>query len=227
MASTTMEEFPGMNGLLKFSGLIDGLSERVGRAATWLILVVVLISAGNAVSRFALNLSSNAMLEIQWYIFSAIFLFCAAYVLKKNEHIRIDVITGRFSERVQNWIDVFGIIVFLLPMALLIGYLSWPVFMNAWTTGEMSSNPGGLIRWPVRLLVPVGFALLILQAISELIKRLAFLSGAGPNVLSKAHGPSAEQELAEAIKQHHIAPEVADIVGMNRSMVDGKEGERK
>lgn len=216
-----------MNALLKLSGLIDGLSERVGRAATWLILVVVIISAGNAVSRFALNLSSNAMLEIQWYIFSAIFLFCAAYVLKKNEHIRIDVVTGRFSERAQNWIDVFGILVFLLPMALLIAWLSWPVFMNAWTSGEGSPNPGGLIRWPVRLLVPIGFALLILQAISELIKRIAFLTGAGPNVLSKENGPSAEQELVEEIKKHHIAPEVADIVGMNRGMVDDKEGERK
>jgi TRAP-type mannitol/chloroaromatic compound transport system permease small subunit len=216
-----------MNALLKLSGLIDALSERVGRAAIWLILVVVVISAGNAVSRFALNLSSNAMLEIQWYLFSAVFLFCAAYVLKKNEHIRIDVITGRFSDRVQNWIDVFGILVFLLPMAVIIAYLSWPVFMNAWTTGEMSSNPGGLIRWPVRLMVPLGFALLILQAVSELIKRIAFLAGAGPNVLSRENAPSAEKELVEAIKQHHIAPEVADIVGMNRGMVDGKDGGSK
>jgi TRAP-type mannitol/chloroaromatic compound transport system permease small subunit len=216
-----------MNFLLQLSRLIDGLSEAVGRAAIWLVLVVVIISAGNAVSRFAFNLSSNAMLEIQWYIFSAIFLFCAAYVLKKNEHIRIDVIAGRLSERTQNWIDVFGILVFLLPMALLIGYLSWPVFMNAWHSGEGSPSPGGLIRWPVRLLMPIGFALLILQACSELIKRFAFLTGAGPNVLSKANAPSAEQELAEAIKQHHIAPEVADIVGMNRGMVDNQEGERK
>jgi len=216
-----------MNFLLQFSRLVDGLSEAVGRATIWLVLVVVIISAGNAVSRFAFNLSSNAMLEIQWYIFSAIFLFCAAYVLKKNEHIRIDVIAGRLSERTQNWIDVFGILVFLLPMALLIGYLSLPVFMNAWHSGEGSPSPGGLIRWPVRLLMPIGFALLILQACSELIKRFAFLTGAGPNVLSKENAPSAEQELAEAIKQHHIAPEVADIVGMNRDMVNNREGERK
>lgn len=183
-----------MNFLLQFSRLIDGLSETVGRAAIWLVLLVVLISAGNAVSRFAFNLSSNAMLEIQWYLFSALFLFCAAYVLKKNEHIRIDVITGRFSARVQNWIDVFGFLVFLLPMALLITYLSWPVFMNAWHSGEMSSNPGGLIRWPVRLLLPIGFALLILQAIAELIKRLAFLTGTGPNVLAKETTCSAKGE---------------------------------
>jgi len=219
-----------MNFLLQFTRLIDGISEAVGRTAIWLILVVVVISAGNAVSRFAFNLSSNAMLEIQWYLFSAIFLACAAYVLKKNEHIRIDVIAGRLSERAQNWIDVFGILVFLLPMALMIAYLSWPVFMNAWNSGEMSSNPGGLIRWPVRLLLPLGFALLILQAFAELIKRVAFLTGAGPNVLAKPSGPSAEEELAAEIKKHQVAPEVADIVHMNREMVDeadGREGGRK
>ncbi len=211
-----------MNMLLQFSRLIDAISETVGRAAIWLVMVVVLISAGNAISRFAFNLSSNAMLEIQWYLFSAIFLFCAAYVLKKNEHIRIDVIAGRLSERAQNWIDVFGILVFLLPMALMIAYLSWPVFMNAWNSGEGSPSPGGLIRWPVRLLLPIGFALLILQAFSELIKRLAFLTGAGPNVLAKESGASAEEELAAAIKKHQVAPEVADIVNMNHDMAVAK-----
>lgn len=218
-----------MNIMLRLAGGIDAVNERIGRLAIWLILVVVLISAGNAVSRFALNLSSNAMLEIQWYLFSAIFLFCAAYVLKRNEHIRIDVIAGRLSERAQNWIDVFGIVVFLLPMALMIGWLSWPVFMNAWNSGEMSPNPGGLVRWPVRLMMPIGFALLILQAVSELIKRIAFLTGAGPNPLAKATGPSAEDELAAEIKKHQVAPEVADIVHMNADMVSdqSKEGERK
>lgn len=216
-----------MNFLLQFSRLVDRLSEAIGRAAIWLVLVVVVISAGNAVSRFAFNLSSNAMLEVQWYIFSAIFLFCAAYVLKQNEHIRIDVIAGRLSERTQNWIDVFGILVFLLPMALLIGYLSWPVFLNAWNSGEGSPSPGGLIRWPVRLLMPIGFALLILQAVSELIKRIAFLTGAGPNVLAKESGPSAEEELAAEIKKHHVAPEVADIVHMNHDMAVPNEGDRK
>jgi TRAP-type mannitol/chloroaromatic compound transport system permease small subunit len=218
-----------MNALLRFASGIDAVNERVGRAAIWLVLVVVLISAGNALSRFAFNLSSNAMLEIQWYLFSAIFLFCAAYVLKKNEHIRIDVIAGRLSDRAQNWIDVFGIVVFLLPMAFIVGYLSWPVFVNAWESGEMSPNPGGLVRWPVRLLVPIGFLLLILQAMSELIKRLAFLTGTGPNPLAKATGPSAEEDLAEEIRKHQVAPEVADIVHMNRDMVDDtqQEGERK
>jgi TRAP-type mannitol/chloroaromatic compound transport system permease small subunit len=218
-----------MNIMLKLAGGIDAINERIGRMAIWLILIVVMISAGNAVSRFTFNLSSNAMLEVQWYLFSAIFLFCAAYVLKRNEHIRIDVIAGRLSERAQNWIDVFGILVFLLPMALMIGWLSWPVFMNAWNSGEMSPNPGGLIRWPVRLMMPVGFALLILQAVSELIKRIAFLTGAGPNPLLKATGPSAEEELAAEIKKHQVAPEVADIVRMNADMVadQSKEGERK
>lgn len=216
-----------MNFLLQLSRLIDGLSEMVGRAALWLILVVVIISAGNAVSRYAFDMSSNAMLEIQWYLFSAIFLFCAAYVLKKNEHIRIDIIIGRFSERTQNWVDVFGILVFLLPVTLLVAYLSWPVFMNAWESGEMSPNPGGLIRWPVRLMLPVGFALLILQAVSELIKRIAFLAGAGPNVLSKDSGPSAEEELAEEIRKHQVGHEVADIVHMNHDMARPKGGKPK
>lgn len=213
-----------MNVLLQLSRLIDALSEAVGKAAIWLILVVVVISAGNALSRFAFNLSSNAMLEIQWYLFSAIFLACAAYVLKQNEHIRIDVIAGRLSERSQNWIDVFGILVFLLPMAILIAWLSWPVFMNAWESGEVSSNPGGLVRWPVRLMLPLGFALLILQALSELIKRIAFLTGHGPNVLAKATGANAEAELAEAIKKHQIGPEVADIVHKYHGMAADQDG---
>ena len=209
-----------MQGLLKLSGLIDGVNMRVGKLTTWLILVVVVISAGNAVMRYSIDWSSNGLLEIQWYLFSAVFLLCSGYVLLNNEHIRIDVICGRLSQRAQNWIDVFGIVVFLLPMAALVLYLSWPVFMNAWTTNEGSPNPGGLVRWPVRLLMPVGFLLLTLQGISELIKRLAFLTGNGPNPLAKTTGPTAEQELAEVIKQHQVAPEVADIVEMNRDMVE-------
>jgi TRAP-type mannitol/chloroaromatic compound transport system permease small subunit len=217
-----------MQGLLKLSGLIDGMNERIGKAATWLVLVIVVISAGNAVMRFSIDWSSNGFLEIQWYLFSAIFLLCAAYVLLKNEHIRIDVIAGRLSPRAQNWIDVFGILVFMLPMVLMTLYLSWPVFMNAWTSGEGSPNPGGLIRWPVRLLMPVGFFLLTLQGLSELIKRIAFLTGKGPNPLDHVKGPTAEEELAEAIKKHQVAPEVADIVEMNRDMIDKThEGGRK
>ena len=219
-----------MQPLLKLSGLIDKLNHHLGKTTTWLILLVVVISAGNAVMRYAINWSSNGLLEIQWYLFSAIFLLCSGYVLLNNEHIRIDVIAGRLSPRTQNWIDVFGILVFLLPMALITLKLSWPVFMNAWDTGEGSPNPGGLIRWPVRLLMPVGFLLLTLQGMSELVKRIAFLAGQGPNPLDKVKGPTAEEELAEAIKKHHVASEVADIVEMNRDMVEDRkphEGSRK
>jgi TRAP-type mannitol/chloroaromatic compound transport system permease small subunit len=217
-----------LDALLALSRAVDRLNEAIGKATLWLVLVVVIISAGNAVVRYGFDWSSNALLEIQWYLFSAIFLLCAAYVLKKNEHIRIDVIFGRFSARTQNWIDVFGFVVFFMPMVLMTLWLSWPVFVNAWNSGETSANPGGLVRWPVRLLLPVGFFLLTLQGLSELVKRLAFLAGKGPNALEKEKGPTAEQELAEEIKKHQVAPEVADIVGMADDMVkgNGKPGGR-
>jgi TRAP-type mannitol/chloroaromatic compound transport system permease small subunit len=216
-----------VNALLAFSRSIDRMNEAVGKTTIWLILVVVVISAGNAVFRYIFDWSSNALLEVQWYLFSAIFLLCAAYVLKKNEHIRIDVIAGRLSARAQNWIDVFGIVAFLLPMVIMTMMLSWPVFLNAWHTGEMSANPGGLIRWPVRLLMPVGFFLLLLQGLSELVKRIAFLTGNGPNPLEKVGEKSAEEQLAEEIKKHHVAPEVADIVRMETEMVNDKRGDNK
>jgi len=217
-----------VNALLAFSRVVDRTNEAIGKAATWLILVVVVISAGNAVVRYSFDWSSNGLLEVQWYLFSAVFLLCAGYVLNRNEHIRIDVIFGRYSPRTQNWIDVFGIIVFLLPMVIMTMVMSWTVFMNAWTTGEGSANPGGLIRWPVRLLMPVGFFLLMLQGLSELVKRLAFLTGAGPNSLDKAKGPTAEELLAAEIKAHHVAEEVVDIVGMGKGMADTKrQGEQK
>ncbi len=218
-----------MDALLAFSRAVDRLSEVVGKTVMWLILIVVVISAGNAVTRYTIDWSSNALLEIQWYMFSAIFLLMAGYVLKRNEHIRIDVITGRLSARTQNWIDVFGIVVFLLPMVILVMTLSWPVFTNAWVSGENSPNPGGLVRWPVRLLMPVGFFLLLLQGLAELVKRIAFLTGKGPNPLDKVKGPTAEELLAEEIRKHQVAPEVADIVGMSRGMVDdsNRQGDRK
>jgi len=189
-----------MQALLKLARMIDAVNERIGKLIVWLVLISVLISAGNAVMRKAFDLSSNAFLEIQWYLFSAIFLLGASWTLLRNEHIRIDVISGRLSSRAQNWIDVFGIVFFLLPMAAIIMWLSWPVFTLAYTSGEMSSNPGGLIRWPVRLLVPVGFFLLLLQGLSELVKRIAFLRGVIPNPLEKVKAPTPEEELAAAIK---------------------------
>jgi TRAP-type mannitol/chloroaromatic compound transport system permease small subunit len=187
--------------LLRLSGLIDALNERVGRLSYWLILVMVLISAGNAVVRYAFNRSSNAWLEIQWYLFSAVFLFCAGYALLHNQHVRIDVISGRMSKRARAWIDILGTLFFLLPMAIAIMWMSWPVFVDAYQHDEVSTNAGGLTVWPGRLMLPVGFLLLILQGISELIKRVAFLRGLIPDPTDKHEGPSLEEQLAEALRK--------------------------
>ena len=178
-----------MKLLLAISRAIDALNERVGRAVIWLVLVMVLVSSGNAVSRYLLNASSNAWLELQWYLFAGVFLLCSGYALLHNEHIRIDVVSSRLPHRVRIWVDIFGTLCFLLPMSIIILWLSWPIFMNAWVSHEMSSNAGGLIRWPARLLVPVGFLLLSLQGVSELIKRIAFLRGLIPDPLEKHAGP--------------------------------------
>jgi TRAP-type mannitol/chloroaromatic compound transport system permease small subunit len=169
-----------MRGLLAFSRMVDSLNERVGRAVAWLVLVAVVVSAGNAGLRYTFNVSSNAWLELQWYLFSAIFLLAAGWALKRNAHVRIDVLTARLSPRAQAWIDIVGALLFLMPMALLILYLSWPMFMQSWATNEMSSDAGGLVRWPAKLLIPAGFALLVLQGASEIIKRIAFLRGNTP-----------------------------------------------
>jgi TRAP-type mannitol/chloroaromatic compound transport system permease small subunit len=179
-----------MKSLLLISKGIDRLNETLGRALTWLVLVMVLVSSGNAVSRYLLNMSSNAFLELQWYLFAMVFLLCAGYTLLHNEHIRIDVVTSRFSARTRAWIDVFGTVCFLLPVSLFIMWLSWPIFMNAWVSGEVSSNAGGLIRWPARLMIPVGFFLLSLQGLSELIKRIAFLRGLIPDPAEKPIDPA-------------------------------------
>jgi len=178
---------------------MDRISERVGHTIYWLVLVAVLISCVNAVIRKAFNWSSNSLLEIQWYLFSAIFLFCAGYTLLRNQHVRIDVISGRLSKRAQAWIDILGTLLFLLPMAIMIMYLSWPVFTQAYERHEVSTNAGGLIIWPARLMVPIGFLLLALQGISELIKRVAFLQGLIPDPSEKMHEKSAEELLAEEI----------------------------
>ena len=189
-----------MNALLKFSRLIDALTVRIGKAAFWLVLVVVLVSAANAIMRYTIHYSSNAFLEIQWYLFGLIFLSCSGYTLLRNEHVRIDLISSKFSKRGQVWIDIFGILFFLMPMAIVIMLLSWPVFMHAFESQEMSNSAGGLIVWPARLMIPVGFLLLILQAISELIKRVGFLMGMCANPMERLNVPSAEEELAEVIK---------------------------
>ena len=178
-----------MKPLLALSRGIDVLNEHLGRLVYWCVLIMVLVSAANATSRYALNLASNAWLELQWYLFAAVFLLCSGYTLLHNEHIRIDVVSSHLSRRTQVWIDVFGLVVFLLPMSIFIMWLSWPIFMNAWTSGEISGSAGGLIRWPVRLLVPIGFFLLSAQGISELIKRIAYLRGLIPDPVEKHKDP--------------------------------------
>ena len=178
-----------MKGLLALSRAIDFANERIGRLVYWCVLIMVLVSAANATSRYALNLASNAWLELQWYLFAGVFLLCSGYTLLHNEHIRIDVVSSQLSRRAQVWIDVFGIVFFLLPMSLFIMWLSWPVFMNAWTSGEISGSAGGLIRWPARLLVPVGFFLLSAQGFSELVKRFAYLRGLIPDPVEKHKDP--------------------------------------
>jgi TRAP-type mannitol/chloroaromatic compound transport system permease small subunit len=169
-----------MQNLLRVSGWIDRLNEWIGRSVAWLGLAAVLVCTGNAVARYALNTGSNAWLELQWYFNSAVFLLIAAYALKRNEHVRIDVISARLSDRAQAWIDLLGSLFMLLPAAVIIGWYSWPSLVNSWEIGETSSDPGGLVRWPVRLLIPVAFGLLALQGVSEVIKRIAFLRGLIP-----------------------------------------------
>ncbi|HWK71050.1 TRAP transporter small permease subunit [Pollutimonas sp. M17] len=188
-----------MKTLLALSRLIDAINRRVGRAVTWLILIVVLVSAGNAVVRKVFNVSSNAWLELQWYLFGAIFLLSAGYTLLKNEHVRVDVIAQRFSRRTQIKIEIFGVLFFLLPACVLIMWLSWPMFMDSWLTHEYSSNSGGLLRWPAKLLIPIGFALLIAAGISHLIKCIGFLAGAAPDPTEKLAEKTAEELLAEEI----------------------------
>jgi TRAP-type mannitol/chloroaromatic compound transport system permease small subunit len=161
--------------LLRFSAAIDALNERVGVIANWLVLLSCLISAGNAGSRYLFNASSNAWLEIQWYMLAGMVMLGAPYTLKMNEHVRVDLVYGMVSERTRLWIDIVGSILFLLPICAILIYFTWPWFVDAWTINESSSNAGGLIRWPVKLMMPVGFALMALQGISELIKRIAAL----------------------------------------------------
>lgn len=169
-----------MQSLLRFAAFIDKTNERIGKAAAWLGLAAVLVCTANALARYAFNVGSNAWLELQWYLNAAVFLLVAAYALKRNEHVRIDVIAGRLSERAQAWIDLLGGIFMLLPVCVIIAWYSWPSLVNSWRIHEYSSDPGGLIRWPVRILIPIAFGLLALQGVSEIIKRVAFLKGLIP-----------------------------------------------
>jgi TRAP-type mannitol/chloroaromatic compound transport system permease small subunit len=166
-----------MDALLRFSRLIDRINEKFGLFANWLVLAACVISAGNALMRYGFSLSSNAWLEIQWYLFGGMVMLGASYTLKMNEHVRVDVFYSRYSDRVRLWLDLLGGILFLLPMAVIIGWLSWPLFINSYLIGESSGNAGGLLRWPVKILIPLGFLLLALQGVSEIIKRAAALTG--------------------------------------------------
>ena len=188
-----------MTLLLKLSQLIDWLNERVGKASFWLVPIMTLISAANASYRFVFNDSSNGLLEIQWYLFAAVFLLCSPYTLQKNEHVRIDVLSGKLSPRGLAVIDIIGTLFFLLPMVVVVLWLSLPLIAESYKIQEMSANAGGLIRWPVKVLLPIGFTLLALQGISELIKRIAFLAGRIEDPNSKPKGPTPEEELAAAI----------------------------
>ena len=205
-----------MNFLLSLSRRIDQFSEWVGRWVAWLVLAAVLISAGNAVTRKAFNMSSNAYLEIQWYLFAAVFMFAAGYTMLRQEHVKIDVISGRFSKRTQIWIDIVGLCVFVFPFIYLIIKLSMPLVTNAYVTGEMSSNAGGLIRWPVFAMLPIGLLLLGIQAASELIKRIAFLQGRIPDPTRKQGVKTSEEELAEFLLQKEVAARDAALAGARK-----------
>lgn len=165
-----------MHALLKFSRLIDYCNERLGRLAHWFILLACLVCAANAMARYAFDLTSNAWLELQWYLFASVVMLGASYTLKLNEHVRVDILYSLFSERGQKWLDLIGTALFLIPSTLIIAYFSWPFFMASWPN-EISGNAGGLIRWPVKILLPLGFTLLALQGLSEIIKRAAALAG--------------------------------------------------
>ncbi len=202
-----------MSFLLQLSRLIDKLSEWIGKSVAWLVLAAVLISAGNAIVRKLFNNSSNSLLEVQWYLFAAVFLLAAGYTLMRQEHVRIDVVMGRFSKRTQIWIDIIGICCFLLPFVWVSTTLAMPLVTKAIHSGEMSENAGGLIRWPVYALLPTGLLLLGLQGISELIKRVAFLKGLIPDPTRKHQAKSAEEELAEFLLQKEVAAREAAAAG--------------
>ncbi len=186
--------------LLRLSRAIDALNEQVGHLVYWLVLAAVVVSAGNAMMRYTFDMSSNAWLELQWYLFSAVFLLAAGYTLLHNEHVRIDVVYGHLPPRVRAWIDLVGSVFFLLPMALIIMVLSWPIVVESIERNEYSSDAGGLLRWPVKILIPIGFLLLVLQGVSEIIKRIGFLLGHIPDSLEKHRDPILDETIKTAVK---------------------------
>lgn len=205
-----------MSFLLSLSRRIDQFSEWIGRWVAWLVLAAVLISTGNAISRKAFDMSSNAFLEIQWYLFAAVFLLASGYTMMRQEHVKIDVISGRFSKRTQIWLDVVGICLFLFPFIILVIKLAMPLVINAYVTQEVSSNAGGLIRWPVFALLPIGLALLGMQGVSELIKRIAFLKDLIPDPTKKQGAKTSEEELAEFLLNKEVAAREAALLGAKK-----------
>lgn len=205
-----------MTFLLSLSRRIDQFSEWIGRWVAWLVLASVLISAGNAMMRKAFDMSSNAFLEIQWYLFAAVFMLASGYTLLRQEHVKIDVVSSRLSKRTQIWIDIIGICVFLFPFLYMIITLAMPLVINAYETQEVSANAGGLIRWPVFALLPLGMLLLGIQGISELIKRIAFLMGRIPDPSKKQGSKTHEEELAEFLQQKEVAAREAAQSGAHK-----------
>ena len=192
-----------MRALLKLSHTIDAINTRIGRWTAWLVLVAVLVSAANAIIRKTLDMSSNSWLELQWVLFSMVFLLCAPWTLKDNEHIRIDIINNLMPQRLRDWIDVVGHAFFLLPLTIVMIVTGIPFFLRSWEVNEQSGNAGGLPQWPTKSLVMIGFALLLAQGISELIKRIAVMRGLIPDpYASRPHALEAEVEhIVEAIEK--------------------------
>ena len=205
-----------MRALLTLAGSIDRVNERFGRVAIWLVLLTCAVSAANAVLRYAFDVGSNAWLELQWYLFGAVFMLCASWTLKANEHIRIDIVSSRLSPRTRNIIDIMGHLFFLLPFVVLMIYLSIPFFERSFQSGEVSTNAGGLLIWPAKGLILLGFILLGFQWLSELIKRIAILRGELDDEHASgghAHGTSAEAEAERLITQLHQENKTGELPG--------------
>ncbi len=196
-----------MNGLLRLTRAIDALNLKVGKGLFWLVFAAVVISAANAVVRKTFSMSSNAFLEVQWYLFAAVFLLGAGHVMLLNEHVRIDVVSQSLSRRTQIWIDILGLLIFVIPLSVYIMWLTVPMTLTAYQSGEMSTNAGGLIRWPSYLMIPLGFLLLGLQAVSEIIKRIAFLRGAGPDPQHAVQQRKDSDALADDLRREAAARE--------------------
>ncbi len=190
-----------MKFLLQLSRAIDALNEWLGTLIKWLVLAAVLISAGNAIVRKVFNVGSNSLLEIQWYLFAGVFMLGVGYVMLRNAHVRIDFISSKLSKRTNAIIDAIGIVIFTIPLSIIMIDLGWPLFQRALVSGEMSQNAGGLIRWPVLALVPLGFSILLVQAVSELIKRVAYVRGLLPEPFSGEAEKSDEERLAEELEK--------------------------